>query len=213
MSNSFLFVKINYKDVRQKHWLYRKLKKSLLNDQPATPHNTTQFILNTVHFPTDPYVYDFDSDRYSGDLGNHSMLGSMRDMIDQFKPPAKVMDMNSKDHNTNIVEDSNILTKNSSVDKDDGNASDSSLPEVKGLKGLFPENAHEIMKVRSDNDAYGGLNRNHFGLNLKPQQTFLDIKTLIDQAKNGQNNLESVIQSLVDKIKEKDDIITNLQGK
>ena len=67
-----------YNGLKKRSWAMRKLKKSLSKkEKPQTPHNTTQFIVNTVYYPTDPYIYDFHSNRFGSDIKNHSMLGSM----------------------------------------------------------------------------------------------------------------------------------------
>ena len=81
----------------------------------------------------------------------------------------------------------------------------------------FGDSPYELHKVRSESDAYTMPSsrfdgRPSFMLSPKPKYAQMDIKSLISEAKNGQNNLESVIAALVNKIKEKDDIITNLKG-
>lgn len=198
---------MNYKDVRQRHWLHRKLNKSALSNQPATPHNTTQFIVNTVHFPTDPYVYDFDSDRFSGDSGSHSMLGTMRDMLREFKQPTKIQEPTSKNPSPDKQAESTMKHEIKS----------NGLPEIKDIRNCFPDNAYELMKARSESDIFDGdrrfLSRQPSDSSPKPHHNYIDIKSLIAEAKNNHHNLETVIQSLVNKIKEKDDIITNLQTK
>ena len=85
-----MFVKNNnrkkrnfYNDlIKKRNWTFKKFKKSFNNmEKPQTPHNTTQFIVNTVHYPTDPYVYDFDNKRFENNIKNHSILGSMMSTI------------------------------------------------------------------------------------------------------------------------------------
>ena len=68
--------------IKKRNWTIKKFKKSFNNmEKPQTPHNTTQFIVNTVHYPTDPYIYDFDNNILGNDIKNHSILGSMMSTI------------------------------------------------------------------------------------------------------------------------------------
>jgi len=75
-------------------------------EQPSTPHNTTQFIVNTVYYPTDPYIYDFDSSKFGNDLKNHSMLGSMMDLMKD-KMPIEVANNDNRDMTNDNPNDNN----------------------------------------------------------------------------------------------------------
>jgi len=187
------------------------LKKAVLDNQPATPHNTTQFIVNTGHFPTDPYAYDFDSQRYPNDMMNHSMQGSMRNMmLENFKQPSKPQD-------NDLSLPGKAVEWKEDINKED-NRTDN-LPDIKGFKNYFPENAYELMKGRSESDINSisdyYVEPKPLGVQQTPniQASQIDIKSLIQEAKNGQIDLENIIKSLVYKIREKDDIITNLKSK
>lgn len=192
--------------MRQKFWLERKLKKAALDNQCAAPHNTTQFIVNTSHFPTDPYIYEFDNDRFPNDMMNHSMMGSMRSlMLCDFMKPAPTKDNNPLE--------SPRSKKNSQQDTKNEDANSDGDPKD-GMEG-FPEHGWELTKVRSESDAHTIAHRFEARpgfMSPGPKLAQMDIKSLIQEAKNGQNNLESVIKALVSKIKEKDEIITNLKG-
>lgn len=199
--------------MRQKHWLERKLKKAVLDNQPATPHNTTQFIVNTGHFPTDPYMYDFDCQRFPNDMMNHSMQGSMRNMmLDNFKLPTKTQD------NDPCAKDKAVCWKEQDMLKDEPRT-DTNLADIKGFKNCFPENAYELMKGRSESDINSISDFYMEPKLLSAMQTpnlqtnQIDIKTLLQEAKNGQVDMENIIKSLVYKIRQKEDIITNLTSK
>ena len=166
--------------------------------------------MGAVHFPTDPYMYEFDNERFPNDMMNHSMFGSMRSMVlNSFKQPSNETEKETFEKPVSHGNNENDLNKEEVK-------SNGSL-EIKDFNTYFPENAYELMKVRSESDALPELRyerRRSNSIQLPgAQPAQIDIKKLIEDAKHGQNDLENVIKALVNQIKEKDDIITTLQGK
>lgn len=166
-----------------------------------------------MHFPTDPYVYDFDSERFPEDKFNHSMLGSMRNVLHvNQEQPNKTQESNQEVRDP--CSNSNYLENSKEECKFENNTA-----EAKGFKSYFPENAYDLLKGRSDSDINSicdyRSDRQVGSMTQTPggQPNNIDIKFLIEGVKSGQQDLESIIKSLVNKIKEKDDIITNLKGK
>jgi len=157
---------------------------SLFEKQPATPHNTTQFITNIAHFSTEPCIFSSNNDSFSQHLLCHSMLGSMREFVLGNR-------LNSPCGATN-----------------QGLAS-------KETKRDFFENAYDLTKIRSESDFLAGekIEQNIFNPNnrLAHQASQFDIKQLLDGIKDGRSKLESVIQTLVNEIQEKEDLISTLR--
>jgi len=140
------------------------------------------------------------------------MMGSMRSMmLSDFKQPS-----NQRENNSSEKTNCSINTQNE-CNKEE-NKSDGDPADMKDIPDGYSDGGFELKKVRSESDAnlisgHRFEARPNFMMSPRPNLAQLDIKSLIHEAKNGHNNLESVIQALVDKLKEKDDIITNLQGK
>jgi len=78
------YKKFNPFKEKKENWVSRKLKRVLNRDrQPAAPHNTTQFIVDAVYYPTDPYLYEFESNNLEYNFQHHAMAGSMMDLMQQ----------------------------------------------------------------------------------------------------------------------------------
>jgi hypothetical protein len=53
------------------------MKKCFANIQPQTPHNTTQFIVNTGFYPSEHFLFELDCFRSRPDLSNDLWMGTM----------------------------------------------------------------------------------------------------------------------------------------
>ena len=63
-------------------WNPRKPKKCYSKkDQPNTPHNTTQFLVNASNMPNEDYNLGPGEDRFKYDFEHHAMAGSMMGII------------------------------------------------------------------------------------------------------------------------------------
>jgi len=65
-------------------WNPRKPRKCFsTKEQPHTPHNTTQFIVDAVNVPEDDYKSGFGEDRFEYDFQHHAMAGSMMELMER----------------------------------------------------------------------------------------------------------------------------------
>jgi len=65
-------------------WNPRKPRKCFsTKEQPQTPHNTTQFIVDAVNVPEDDYKCGVGEDRFEYDFQHHAMAGSMMELMER----------------------------------------------------------------------------------------------------------------------------------
>jgi len=138
--------------IRKETWPSRRVRKATnKGDQPPTPHNTTQFIVDAVYFPTDPYIYEYDNNRFEYDCQHHAMAGSMMQMMQermnqetfeggnpQAISPRKEYTFDSKYDipKLRMVKSADDAENNTTYDSDDALDYDQLLNEVQGKTDL-----------------------------------------------------------------------------
>jgi hypothetical protein len=155
----------------------RKFRKATnKGNQPPTPHNTTQFIVDAVYFPTDPYIYEYDNNRFEYDCQHHAMAGSMMHLMQermnqdffegenpQAKSPRKEFSFDSKYEipKLKITKSADDAENNTNYDSDDALNYDQLLNEVQGQTDLQAV-IKELVSVikRKDNQINSLLSHN-----------------------------------------------------
>jgi len=173
--------KLSPSKIKKGNWFSRKIKRAFAKgDQPPTPHNTTQFIVDAVNYSTDPYIYEYDNNRFEHDFQHHAMAGSMMQLMQEKldsgdMEPANPQARSPRKNVEKIEEEEDFLI------------------------------GCEIPKLRLIRSADDGQNTDSDeGHNMNYDQLLLS-----SENKNGKN-LQDVIKELVNVIKRKDNQINTL---
>lgn len=159
---------------RRENWVHKRLRKETHKDrQPPTPHNTTQFIVDAVYYPTDPYIYEYDSNKLEYTFQHHAMAGSMMDLMQQR--------MNSK------MEEE----VNSCACDDENKTQDSSffIPPLRAVKS-----ADDRLNDTYDSDTSDNKDYSHFLNDAKNGKNLGDIiKHLVSEIRKKDDQINSLL--------------------